>query len=176
MKTKIILIVGPSGVGKDTLLRHAKEELGGKLNFVKRYITRKADLNECNYYVDDYAFELLKHNSYFASSWNAHGNLYGIAKRSIKNGVNIISISRSKIKDFEEQYDDVYTINISIPTEILEKRLLFRGRETKEEIVKRLSRSYKKIEAKNLINFDNSTSLEESIQRFNNLLIKIQNE
>ena len=176
MKTKIILIVGPSGVGKDTLLRSSQEKLSSKLNFVQRYITRKADLNESNYYIDEYAFLLLKHNSYFASSWNAHGNSYGIARRFLTTGTNVISISRSKIKDFEKQYDNVYTINITIPKEILKQRLLFRGRETKEEIEKRLSRSYEKIEAKNLINFDNSTSLEESTKRFDNLLIKIDIE
>lgn len=176
MKTKIVLIVGPSGVGKDTLLRYAREEFGNKLNFAKRYITRKSDLNESNYYIDNYAFEILKHNGYFASSWNAHENYYGIAKRFINPGMNIISISRSKIKDFENQYNNVYTVNITIPKELLKQRLFFRARESEDQIEKRLSRNYEKIEAKKLINFDNSTSLEESKVRFKKLLKEIENE
>lgn len=174
MKTKIILIVGPSGVGKDTLLRHAKEKLGKKFNFVKRYITRKPDTSEENYYIDEYAFEILKHKSYFASSWGAHDNYYGIAKRFITLGVNVISISRSKIKDFEKQYDKVYTINVTIPKKELRQRLLLRGRETEAQIEKRLARSYDKVKAKNLIEFDNSTSLVESKKRFKKLLKEIQ--
>jgi len=173
MKTKIILIVGPSGVGKDTLLRYAKEKLSTKYNFVERYITRKPDSNESNFYIDEYAFEILKHNSYFISSWNAHENSYGIAKKFILNGVNIVSISRSKIKDFEKNYDSVYTINISISKESLKERLLLRGRENIDEIEKRLSRTYSKIDATNLIEFDNSTSLDESKKRFYKLLTNI---
>lgn len=175
MKTKIILMVGPSGAGKDTLLRHAKEIYGEKLNFVKRYITRESDVNESNYYIDDYAFEILKHNCYFASSWNAHGNFYGIPKRFIKTGMNIISISRSRIEDFESLYDNVYTINVTIPKDQLKQRLLDRARESEEDIEKRLSRNYEKIEARNLIEFDNSGSLEDSKEMFIDILKEIEN-
>lgn len=176
MNTKIVLIVGPSGVGKDTLLRHAKEVYKEDLNFVKRYITREADTNEDNYFVDDYAFEVLKNNGYFLSNWNAHGNAYGIPKSFFKNGVNIISISRARIKDFENAYENVYTINITIEKDKLKQRLLDRGRETLEQIEKRLARSYEKIEARKLIEFDNSKPLEESKKSFINLLEKIKNE
>ncbi|QKF81945.1 phosphonate metabolism protein/1,5-bisphosphokinase (PRPP-forming) PhnN [Halarcobacter ebronensis] len=176
MKSKIVLVVGPSGAGKDTLLRYAKQRLGERVNFVKRYITREADANENNYYIDEYAFEILKHNGYFASSWSAHGNFYGIPKRFIENGLNLISISRSKIKDFEKQYDDVITLNITLPKEKLRQRLISRDRESLEEIEKRLNRDYEKIECKKLIEFDNSALLEESKEKFLELLERIENE
>ncbi|WP_320033923.1 AAA family ATPase [Halarcobacter sp.] len=176
MNSKIILVVGPSGAGKDTLLRYAKEKLNDRFNFVKRYITREADVNESNYFIDEYAFEILRHNGYFASNWNAHGNFYGIPKRFIKNGVNIISISRSRIKDFENLYEDVYTLNITLPKDKLRQRLLARGRESSEEIEQRLNRSYEKIECNKLIEFDNSSSLEESKEKFLELLKSIENE
>ncbi|QDF28896.1 AAA family ATPase [Halarcobacter anaerophilus] len=176
MDTKIVLIIGPSGAGKDTLIKEAKKEFKEKINFVKRYITRESDVNESNYYIDEYAFEILRHNSYFASSWNAHGNFYGIPKRFIKNGINLISISRGRIKDFENLYDKVYTINITLPKEILKQRLLKRGRENKEDIEKRVQREYEKIEAKNLIEFDNLASIEDSKKNFISLLKRIENE
>lgn len=175
MNTKIVLIVGPSGVGKDTLIKAAKKQLKNEANFVKRYITRKPDKNEKNFYLDKFAFEILKHNSFFVSSWSAHDNFYGIAKNSIKNTLNIISISRSKICDFEKIYDEVYTINITVNKEELKNRLLTRNRENEEEIEKRLNRSYKKIEAKNLIEFDNSLKIEQSVFNFVKLLKQIQN-
>jgi phosphonate metabolism protein PhnN/1,5-bisphosphokinase (PRPP-forming) len=176
MKSKIVLIVGPSGVGKDSLLSYAKDELKDRINFVKRYITREADENEDNYHLDDYAFEILKHNSFFISTWNVHNNIYGISKNSIINGLNIISISRSRVKDFENIYEKVYTMNITVSSDELRKRLNKRGRESKEEIEKRLLRSDLKIDAKNLIKFDNSACFEESKENFIELLKKIENE
>lgn len=173
MKTKIVLIVGPSGVGKDTLLKNAKIKLNSSINFVNRYITRKPDINESNFYLDYYAFEILKNNSFFISTWKAHENYYGIAKNSIVDGVNVISISRSKVKDFENIYDDVYTINVSVSKIILEERLFKRGRETKEEIEKRLSRKYDIIDAKKLVEFDNSKDIESSSSEFIKLLKSI---
>lgn len=173
MKEKIILIVGASGVGKDSLIKEAKKELKNKFNFIRRYITRKPDKNEKNYFLEDSAFKLLKENDYFISSWEAHGNFYGISKDTIKKETNIISISRSKIDDFEKVFDNVYVINITLNKEELKNRLIKRGRETKEEIQKRLDRSYDKIEAKKLINFENDKPFEESKKTFIRLLKEI---
>lgn len=171
---KIVLIVGASGVGKDTLIRNIKEKIDA--NFIQRYITRIPDTNESNFYLDIKAFELLKTKEYFVSTWGAHENLYGIAKEHIIKGLNIISISRGAIKDFEEHYEDVTTINITIPKELLYKRLQQRGRESQEAIEKRVARSYEKIEAKRLIDFDNSDLLENSIEKFLDLLQSIKSE
>lgn len=168
---KIVLIVGASGVGKDSLLKSIKEKIDA--NFLKRYITREPDNNESNYYIDEAAFKELEMQNFFVSTWSAHGNLYGIASSHIKDGLNIISISRSAIKDFENSFENVTTINISVPKDVLELRLLSRARESVEEIKKRLERSYAKIEAKNLIEFDNSQSLELSSQRFIETLQRI---
>ena len=112
------------------------------------------------------AFKLLKKNDYFVSSWEAHDNFYGISRNSVKNRLNIISISRSKISDFEKNFEKVYVINITLNKEELKNRLIKRGRESLEEIQKRLDRSYDKIEAKNLINFENDKPFEESKEAF----------
>jgi phosphonate metabolism protein PhnN/1,5-bisphosphokinase (PRPP-forming) len=161
---KIILVVGASGVGKDTLLKSIQNDI--KANFVTRYITRVPDNNESNYYLDHDAFKVLKDNSFFVSSWEAHGNIYGISKNSIKDGLNIISISREAIKDFEEKFNDITTIEIGIPEELLYLRLKNRGREDEDSISKRIQRSRQQIEANNLIYFDNSKPLEESKVKF----------
>lgn len=169
MDEKIILIVGNSGSGKDTLLKALKNDFNN-INFVRRYITRKPDKNENNYFLETSAFTVLQTQGFFISSWYAHGNSYGISKASIKTGVNIISISRSKIEDFESNYKNVITINITVKKEVLRKRLENRARESKEEIENRLNRTYPKLNCKNLINFDNSSSLELSIEKFKELI------
>lgn len=171
MNKKIILIVGPSGVGKDTLLKNVKNKI--QANFVKRYITRAPDENETNYFIQEEAFRILEKNNFFISTWTAHNNLYAIAKNSIVEGLNIISISRAKIKDFEKEYQKVYTINITLNKKDLKQRLEKRARESKEEIEKRLKRNYEKIEAKNLIEFENNKSLDESVEEFLKLLRQI---
>jgi len=63
---KIVLIVGASGVGKDTLLRNIKDKM--QANFIQRYITREPDKNESNFYLDKEAFLALKEKNYFISS------------------------------------------------------------------------------------------------------------
>ncbi|KIM02484.1 MAG: hypothetical protein KN64_15115 [Sulfurovum sp. AS07-7] len=93
---KIVLIVGASGVGKDTLLKAIQNVV--KANFITRYITRVPDNNESNYYIGKDDFEHLRKSDFFVSSWEAHGNIYGISQTSIKDGLNIISISREAIK------------------------------------------------------------------------------
>ncbi|WP_044416681.1 hypothetical protein [Halarcobacter anaerophilus] len=106
----------------------------------------------------------------------SHTNKYAIAKNQIVDGLNLISISRGAIKDFEGKFEYVTTINITIPKEQLFQRLKNRARESDEEIQKRIDRSYTLIDAKNLIEFDNSKSIEESTQDFINLIQQIANE
>jgi ribose 1,5-bisphosphokinase len=166
--TKIVLIVGPSGAGKDTLLRNIKDKIDA--NIIKRYITRKPTPDESNYFLDIEAFEILEKNGFFISTWRAHNNRYGIPKNQIKDGLNIISISRGTIKNFEEKDKNVTTIEVTVPKEILYERLKKRGREGEENIKKRLNRSYDKIEAKRLITFQNVKPIDESVKDFINIL------
>ncbi len=165
---KIVLIVGASGVGKDTLLRNVKDKI--EANFITRYITRPPDTNEENFYIDSDAFKILQSVDFFVSTWEAYLNYYGIAKNQINEGLNIISVSRSAVGDFERVYDDVTTISILLPKTILYRRLKDRGREDEEEILKRLNRSYDTINSTNLVKFINDKSLDESTAEFLNLL------
>jgi phosphonate metabolism protein PhnN/1,5-bisphosphokinase (PRPP-forming) len=165
METKIILIVGASGVGKDSLLKASLEQLP-HTNVIQRYITRKPDENENNHFLSQEAFSQKVHEDEFISFWSAHGNNYGIAKEDIKEGLNIISVSRGSIVDFEKLYDKVLTLHVTLPKEVLRTRLMHRARESSFEIEKRLNRTYESICAKNLVEFDNSLCLEKSAQAF----------
>lgn len=173
MNKKIVLVVGASGVGKDTLLNELKKILDA--NFIKRYITRIPDINETNYYLSKEAFIILKQNSFFISSWSAHGNFYGISKNCIKDdSINIISISRAVIQEFEKEFENVFTINIVLDKDTLKKRLIKRNRETLTQIENRLNRTYTKIEAKNLLKFCNDKSINESAKKLKELIISLK--
>ena len=173
---KLILLVGPSGSGKDTLLRAARKRFNGShdLGLVRRYITRPPDGNEDNYYVDNTCFKLLKHSGFFVSDWQAHNNEYGIAHHALANGTAhgklLCSISRGAITDFEQHYGDVTVLLVTAPMGLLKKRLTGRDRENDKDIEKRLQRATRPVEARKLITFDNSASLEKSQSDFITLL------
>jgi len=166
---KIVLIVGASGVGKDTLLKQVKTKIDA--HFVKRHITRIPDSHEENYYINDDDFYHLKNNHYFISSWSAHNNLYGIAENQIQEGLNIISISRSAISDFEMRYEDVTTIEITLSQKHIYQRLKNRNREDEEAIQQRINRSYPPICARHLIQFENDKTITESVEDFIRILV-----
>jgi len=168
----IILIVGQSGAGKDTLLNCASQHM--ECNFVKRYITRSPDETENNYYISRDCFKTLSEIGYFIAEWSAHSNLYGIAKNDIKEGTNIISVSRQVVKTFEQVFEDVTTIEITAPKDVLYQRLIKRGRETPEQLQSRLERTYEKINAKSLITFNNCMDRETSTRKFVELLKRIE--
>lgn len=169
-------MVGPSGAGKDTLLRAARKQLSPTrtLGFARRYITRPPDLNEDNYYVDKSGFELLEKASFFLSSWRAHGNCYGIPQKEIseeyERDTTIMSISRSAIIDFQNACLNPITILITAHPDVLEQRLAARGRESAEDIRARLLRAEQKLQTGDYIAFDNSEELHHSTQKFISLL------
>ena len=68
------------------------------------------------------------------------------------------------------------TVLVSVPPEILAQRLNARARETEAEATKRLKRAALPVQAKELILFDNSAPLAESVSRFFILLEELLNK
>ncbi len=175
----MILVVGPSGSGKDTLIQAARQHFGrGRgLVFARRYITRPPGDHEDNYYIGRDGFLVLRMAGFFLSSWQAHGLFYGIARSDCfpesGAGAVLASVSRSAIGDFEARLDDVITIQVWASLEVLEQRLRFRGRESGEAIGKRLLRANTPVRARRLIPFDNSGEMGVSRESFVDLLERL---
>ncbi len=147
----LILIVGPSGAGKDTLLNGAREALipaaghESPVRFVRRVITRPGDLGEeAHESVSEQAFLLRQAAGDFALSWRAHGLHYGIpadiAPDLAQGRVVIANVSRAVVAEAVERFP-VAVIEISAPADTLARRLAARGREDAVDVARRLSRA-----------------------------------
>ena len=166
----LFYLMGPSGVGKDTLIDYARKRINGRLPilFAHRYITREVTAGDENHIqLSNLEFEARKSLGLFAMDWESHGKHYGIGKEIdhwLKCGVSVvINGSREFLPHALQLYPNLRVILISASEQILYERLTLRGRETREEIIERVERSKKFLQDKSAgdyIIIDNSSDLE----------------
>lgn len=145
----LILVVGPSGVGKDTLIDGAKETLmpSNRFFFPQRIITRPADAGgELHKAVSESDFSALEQSDAFLLSWRAHGLCYGIARDTAEtaraNGqAVVINVSRSVLDCARNRTQPMSVVAVTASPEAIRKRLEARGREDASEIEARLARA-----------------------------------
>src|SRR5215207_2300078 len=101
-----VAIVGPSGAGKDTLLKAAAEALSHRpdIVFVRRVITRTSDgVSEDHDTLTPHAFEAARTAGLFCLSWRAHGLFYGLphsALDAVRRGDAVVAnVSRTVLVD-----------------------------------------------------------------------------
>ena len=180
MKTgTLFYIVGPSGVGKDTLLDLAKKSLkNSNVRFPKRYITRRKDTGgEDHIPISKKDFFANIESSFFSLWWESHNNYYGIScyiDSLLFEGLNVvINGSRGYHDKALERYPKMKTVLITAKEDTIQERLTSRGRESNEEIDRRIKRSklFDNFFGKeNVIVLDNDRSLEISSQKFIDIL------
>ncbi len=151
----IIVISGPSGVGKGTVIKKLLE-LDRKLTRVVTCTTRKPREGEVN--GKDYFF--LSPEEFFKKVENkelvefafVHGNYYGTPKEGLERGLKenfdvILQIDVQGAKKIKNSYPDALLIFLLPPSmEVLKERLSERGTETEEEKENRLKRAREEIE------------------------------
>jgi ribose 1,5-bisphosphokinase len=168
----MIAVVGPSGAGKDTLMAYAAKFFEDREDviFVRRIITRDATAGgEDHEGVSEETFEALKEAGRFAVSWQAHGLRYGIpveTRDAVEKGRLVIANgSRSALALFKSAYPSLVVVNVTARPEVLASRLAARGRESHQDIVRRLERSSLTVEGDYcVVTIDNSGSMEEAGQ------------
>ena len=77
---RLVLVVGPSGAGKDTLIARARAACrdDATVVFPRRIVTRPASTFEDNEVMAQQVFEQAAAKGAFAFWWSAHGHSYGI--------------------------------------------------------------------------------------------------
>lgn len=169
----MVVVVGPSGAGKDTLMALAAKHFEGRpdVHFVRRVITRHTHASgEQHLAVSAQGFASMEQAGNFAVWWEAHGLKYGIpAEVSValaQGNLVIANGSRSALHHFKAVFPRLKVINVTATAEVLASRLEARGRETHEDIMARLARGPLTVRGDyDVVDLDNSGSLEEGGSR-----------
>ncbi|MEF3048993.1 phosphonate metabolism protein/1,5-bisphosphokinase (PRPP-forming) PhnN [Pseudotabrizicola sp. L79] len=142
MSGMIFAVVGPSGVGKDTLLAGACARRPD-LRLVRRVITRPAHAGgEPFEGISEAEFARRKAAGAFALDWQAHGLRYGIPHDQIGGrGPVVFNGSRLALPQAVSAFPDLKVILITAPEAVLATRLAARGRETAADVEQRLRRA-----------------------------------
>ncbi len=143
----LVLVVGASGAGKDTLIDAAARALEGdrRFRFVRRAVTRPVmEGGEQHETVSDAEFERRAAAGLFAVHWHAHGLRYGLPSTiaaDLDDGMVVVAnISRAVIAEAAALFP-VLVVEVTAPTDVRAARLVARGREDKMDVVRRLARS-----------------------------------
>ena len=160
----LILVVGPSGAGKDTLIEAARRALAhdARFRFVRRVITRPDAGSEDHEPVSEEEFARRD----FALQWQAHGLRYGIPAEAITAGsVTVANVSRSVIAEAARRFD-VRVIEVTAPFDVLAARLGSRGREGEADVAARLTRTVALPEGVPVETVANDGSIEHGVAQF----------
>jgi ribose 1,5-bisphosphokinase len=144
---KLVLVVGPSGAGKDTLLGLAQAACAddGSIVFPRRVVTREASSSEDNEQISPDDFRQALEQGKFAMSWEAHGHCYALP-RAIDDEIHagrtvVVNVSRTVIGEMRRTYADVVVVSITAPSDVLAARLAMRARGSDGRIEQRLART-----------------------------------
>ncbi|KAK4412972.1 Guanylate kinase [Sesamum alatum] len=156
---KPIVISGPSGVGKGTLISKLMEEFPSMFGFSVSHTTRAPRTNEQNgihyHFTERSVMEKDIADGKFLEYAAVHGNLYGTSIEAVdvvadKGKRCILDIDVQGARSVRASSLEAIFIFICPPSfEELEKRLRARGTESEEQIQKRLRNAMAELEQRN---------------------------
>jgi len=167
---RLIAVVGPSGVGKDSVMAGIHSAIPGA-HLVRRVITRAPGLGGEDYDAASVThFDTLVEEGAFAVHWSAHGLRYGIpiaVKSHLGKDTDcLVNFSRKALVQAAGIFPRLMVLNITAKPETLARRLAARGRETEEEITKRLAQADKSLPVGlEVIHLANDGPLSEAVAR-----------
>lgn len=179
-KGKIIIISGPSGVGKGTViekLRNEDSSLGFSVSATTR-LPRPGEIDGVNYhFVSKEQFEEMINNDEMIEYTCYNGNFYGTPNSSVENviskGLNIIlDIEVEGAANVKKKFPQAISIFILPPDmQTLYERLSGRGTEDEDTINRRISRAREELEFQNDYDFKivNDT-LDEAVEEIRKII------
>jgi ribose 1,5-bisphosphokinase len=146
MSGVFVCVVGPSGAGKDTLIRYAETRLGRRddVLFIRRLVTRAPGDFEDHDSLNEAEFADGLVGRRFALAWRAHGHGYAVplsALNAVRHGaMAVCNLSRGAVAEAERVFGRVVAVLVTAPVEVIAARLAIRGRESIATIEARLKR------------------------------------
>ena len=131
----LIAVVGPSGAGKDTVMRLAREELAGvpDVVFATRVITRPPHPSEAHEAVDEQQFAQREAAGEFLIAWRANGLAYALPaslQDALAAGKTIVAnLSRGAVATARQNGIRVLAVEVTAERQLLASRIAQRGRE-----------------------------------------------
>ncbi|CAG9176300.1 phosphonate metabolism protein/1,5-bisphosphokinase (PRPP-forming) PhnN [Cupriavidus pinatubonensis] len=177
--TGLFYVMGPSGSGKDSLLRLLHDRLGpdDRVVVAHRYITRDADANEASVPLSAGEFARRAELGCLALHWRSHGLHYGIGveiEQWMARGLKVIvNGSREYLPHAVARYPALCAVHVRVKPEVLAARLRQRGRESEDAIARRLARATEAFVVPaqcRLVEIDNSGALADSAEAFARLV------
>lgn len=153
-----IVLSGPSGVGKGTLINMLLRDFPSNFGFSVSHTSRAPREGEVNgkdyHFVSRDAMQKMIDNGEFLESCDVHGNLYGTSKAALKavrdsGKTGIIEIDVQGAQKLKKQQGDLnlYYMFITAPSlKELEERIVKRGKETPDKIAVRLETARKELD------------------------------
>ena len=175
---RLILVVGPSGAGKDTLIAAAQRKFKDDpaVVFPRRTITRPEAIGEDHVPVSRREFQRLEKEGAFFLAWTAHGLRYGVpadvAQHLAAGRSVVVNVSRDSVDAACALWPATRIVQVTVALDALRARLEARGREAAGDIEKRLKRAARlEIEPERVTDtVDNSRQLASAVRRFNMLI------
>lgn len=175
----LVLVVGPSGAGKDTLISYCRSRVSddGEIVFPRRTITRAgSDGSEDHHCVSEGEFRKQAADGAFAIHWQAHGLSYGVpvlVDTALAEGRSVVvNVSRSVVDAARQRYRPLLVVLVTARREVIAARLRERGRETLDDIDRRLARhDLVEVGGPDVIRLDNSGPIEAAGEALLRLLV-----
>ena len=147
----LVVVVGPSGAGKDTLIGLARALCAqdgqdrSSIVFPRRIVTREASAAEDHDSMTASAFDAAAAQGAFAFSWEAHGLKYGLSAAidaELRCGRTVVcNVSRTVVSELRARYANLTVVLLTAPQEVLQARLAARGREGLGDVAARVARA-----------------------------------